>query len=305
VEGRNEGRARNPGGGTAAGGSGVRGAQGVEGGLLRRTVAAVRADDLTDRAAALTYYAVLAIFPALIALISLLGLVSDPKETTDTLTEFVTKVGPSSAASTFKGSIDALASNRAAVGAGLVVGLALALWTASAYVGAFSRASDVIYGEDEERPAWRVRPLQMLVTLVLVLLVAVVAAALVITGPLAADLGAALGIGDAAVTAWEIAKWPVVLLIVVGVIAALYASTPSAKPSGVGAVLPGALLAVAAWLLASAGFAAYAAHFSRYDRTYGALGGVVVFLVWLWITNLAILLGAELNAARARGRAAA
>ena len=184
----------------------------------------------------------------------------------------------------------------------LIVGIAAALWTASGYVGAFMRASNVIYEVEEGRSIVKLRPLQMLVTLVLVLLLALVLVALVLTGPLAEAVGSAVGLGSAAVTAWDIAKWPVLLAVVVVMIALLYYASPNAKLRGVKSILPGAALAVVVWLVASAGFAFYVANFGSYDKTYGTLGGVVVFLVWVWLTNVAILLGAELNAERERSR---
>jgi membrane protein len=184
----------------------------------------------------------------------------------------------------------------------LVVGIAAALWTASGYVGAFMRASNVIYEVEEGRSIFKLRPLQMLVTLLLVLLLAVVLIAVVVTGPLADAVGSAVGLGSAAVTAWDIAKWPVLLAVVVVMIALLYFASPNAKLGGIKSILPGAALAVVVWLIASAGFAFYVANFGSYDKTYGALGGVVMFLVWVWLTNVAILLGAELNAERERSR---
>ena len=184
----------------------------------------------------------------------------------------------------------------------LIVGIAAALWTASGYVGAFMRAANVIYEVEEGRSIVKLRPLQMLVTLVLVLLLALVLVALVLTGPLAEAVGSAVGLGSAAVTAWDIAKWPVLLAVVVVMIALLYYASPNAKLGGVKSILPGAALAVVVWLVASAAFAFYVANFGSYDKTYGTLGGVVIFLVWVWLTNVAILLGAELNAERERSR---
>jgi membrane protein len=184
----------------------------------------------------------------------------------------------------------------------LIVGVAAALWTASGYVGAFMRAANVIYEVDEGRSIVKLRPLQMLVTLVLVLLLAMVLVALVLTGPVAEAVGSAVGLGSAAVTVWDIAKWPVLLAVVVVMIALLYYASPNAKLRGMRSILPGAALAVVVWLVASAAFAFYVANFGSYDKTYGALGGVVIFLVWVWLTNVAILLGAELNAERERSR---
>ncbi len=276
--------------------------KGSLGQTLKRTLTEFKEDELTDRAAALTYYAILSIFPALIALVSIVGLVADPQKVTDTLTEVVSSVGPSSAVDTFKGPIESLTKTSGAAGVLLIVGIVAALWTASGYVGAFMRAANVIYEVEEGRSFVKLRPLQMLVTLVLVLLLALVLVALVLTGPLAEAVGSAIGIADSAVTLWDIAKWPVLLAVVVGMIALLYYASPNAKLGGFKSIVPGAVFAIVVWLVASAAFAFYVANFGSYDKTYGTLGGVVIFLVWLWITNLAILFGAELNAERERSR---
>lgn len=267
---------------------------------LKRTFAEFKEDELTDRAAALTYYGVLSIFPALIALVSIVGLIFDSARITKALTDVVSSVGPASAVETFKGPIETITKSSGTAGIMLIVGIAAALWTASGYVGAFMRAANVIYEVEEGRSIVKLRPLQMLVTLVLVLLLALVLVALVLTGPLAEAVGSAVGIGSAAVTAWDVAKWPVLLAVVVVMIALLYYASPNAKLRGVKSILPGAAVAVFVWLVASAAFAFYVANFGSYDKTYGALGGVVIFLVWAWLTNVAILLGAQLNAERER-----
>jgi membrane protein len=269
---------------------------------LKRTLAEFKEDELTDRAAALTYYGVLSIFPALIALVSIVGLVGDPATVTRTLTDVVSSVGPASAVDTFQGPIESVTSNRGAAGVLLIVGIVTALWTASGYVGAFMRASNVIYEVEEGRPFVKLRPLQMLVTLVLILMLALVLMAVVLTGPLADAIGDAVGLGSTAVTVWDIAKWPVLLAVTIAMIALLYFASPNAKLRGFTSILPGAALAVVIWIIASAVFAFYVANFGSYDKTYGALGGVVIFLVWMWLTNVAILLGAELNAERERSR---
>ncbi|WP_327294101.1 MULTISPECIES: YihY/virulence factor BrkB family protein [unclassified Streptomyces] len=269
---------------------------------VKRTLAEFKEDNLPDYAAALTYYSVLSVFPALIALISIVGLVMDPKTIIDKATNLISSIGPASAVNTFKGPIKGLASNRGTGTVMLIVGLAGALWTASGYVGAFMRASNHIYEVEEGRPFLKLRPLQLLVTLILVLLQAIVLVALVVTGPLARKVGSAIGAGDAAVTAWNYAKWPVLIVVVVLIFSILYYASPNARLRGFKTVLPGAGLALVLWLIASVGFAFYVANFGSYNKTYGALGGVIVFLVWLWITNLAILLGAEFNAERERGR---
>jgi membrane protein len=270
-------------------------------GVLRRTITEFSEDNLTDWAAALTYYGLLAIFPALIALVSLVGLFADPEVTAQKITEIVTQIGPSSGAETFSGPIESITSNQSAAGILFVVGLLAALWSASAYVGAFMRASNVIYETPEGRPIWRLRPLQILVTLVMVILVAILALSLVLTGPIVDAVAEPLGISSTATTIWDIAKWPVMVVIVLTIIAVLYYSTPNVKLRGFKWVTPGTILALVAWLIASAGFAFYVANFGSYDKTYGTLGGVVVMLIWLWITNLALLFGQELNAERERG----
>lgn len=194
----------------------------------------------------------------------------------------------------------AITSNRSGAGIALIAGLAGALWSASGYIGGFMRASNVIFETPEGRPIWKLRPLQLLVTLIMVILVAVVALSLVLTGPIVSAVAKPLGIGSLAVTVWNIAKWPVLIVIVLVMIMLLYYASPNVKLRGFKWVLPGALLALLAWVIASIAFAFFVANFGSYNKTYGALASVVVFLVWLWITNVAILLGAELNAERER-----
>jgi len=269
---------------------------------VKRTVTEFSEDNMSDWAAALTYYGLLSLFPALIALVSIVGLVGDPATTTKAITDMVTKLGPSSAADTFAGPIKSITSNRGTAGVLFIVGLATALWSASAYVGAFMRAANVIYETPEGRPFWRLRPLQILVTLAMLLLLALVAVALVLTGPVVTAVAGPLGIGSTAVSIWDIAKWPVLLAVMVTMFAVLFYAAPNVRLAGFKWVTPGALLAIVVWLVASAAFAFYAANFGSYDKTYGTLGGLVCLLVWLWITNVALLLGMELNSERERSR---
>lgn len=269
---------------------------------LKRTVKEFKDDGLTDWAAALTYYAVLSLFPALIALISIVGLVMDPKQITDALTDLVRELGPASAVDTFAGPIDSLANSTAQAGVLLVVGIAGAIWSASGWVGGMFRASNAIYEIDEGRPFYKLRPLQVAVTLVMVVLLMLLLIALVLTGPVAREVGDAVGAGDTAVSIWNVAKWPVMLLVALFMLAVVYYVAPNARLPRFRLVTPGSLLAVALWLAASAGFALYVANFGSYNKTYGALGGVITFLVWLWITNIAVLLGQELNAEIERSR---
>jgi membrane protein len=271
-------------------------------GTLKRVVSEFKDDNLTDWAAALTYYAVLSIFPAFIAMISILGLVVDPQTITRVITDIVAQLGPASAVDTFEGPIEQISSNRSTALLGLILGLGVALWTASNYVGAFMRASNSIYEREEGRPFWKLRPVQLFITLLLVLMAALVVLALILTGPVAKAVGDAVGLGDAAVTAWNIAKWPVMLVMVMLMLAILYWSAPNAKPAGFRWVSPGSVVAVALAIVASVGFAFYVANFGSYNKTYGTLAGVIVFLVWMWITNIAVLMGAELNAETERAR---
>ena len=267
---------------------------------VKRTVTEFMEDDLTDWAAALTYYALLAIFPALVAFVGVFGLVADPAEATRTITEIVNQVGPQSAAQTFAGPIESVTSSSGTSVTMAIVGTLVALWSASSYVGAFIRTSNVIYETPEGRPFWKLRPLQLAITLATVALAVITVLGLIVSGPLAEAVGSAIGVSDAAVEFFEIAKWPVLLAFVMTIISILYYASPNVKVRGFRWVTPGSVLAVVVWLLASAGFAFYVANFASYDKTYGTLGGVIVLLVWMWITNLAILFGHQFNAERER-----
>ena len=269
---------------------------------LKRTATELREDGATDWAAALTYYSVLSIFPALLAMVSIVGVFGDPEEVTQTMTDIVESFGPSGTADTLREPIESLTANRNTAGVMLVVGLVGALWSGSGYVRAFSRASNVVWEVEEGRPIYKLRPLQMLVTLVLVLLLAAVAVALVATGPVASNVGSALGIGDLALTIWGIAKWPVMIAVVLLCIALLYHAAPNAEVRSFGFVLPGAVAAVVGWLIVSALFSIYLANFGSYNQTYGSLAGIIIFLIWLWLTNLSVIFGTEFNAERERSR---
>ena len=262
------------------------------GGTLKRTLKEFSEDNLTDWAAALTYYGVLALFPAIIALLSIVGLLTDPR----TLTDALTAVVPASAAETLNPVIEQLAGSTAPVGLGLILGLAGAIWSASGYVGAFTRAANVVYETPEGRKIWKLKPLQLLVTLIGVLFAAVIVAMLVLSGPVVEAVGSAIGVGETGLTVWNIVKWPVVLVVLALMIAVLYYSTPNVRLRGFKWVSPGAAVAILVAIVASAAFAFYAANFSSYNATYGALAGVVVFLVWFWLINVALLFGIELDA---------
>ena len=269
--------------------------------VVRKTVREFSDDQCTDLAAALTYYAVLAMFPAAVALLSLVGLVGRGPETVDTLLQILSGVGATSVADTLRPTLDQLSQGTGA-GLAFVLGLAGALWSASGYVGAFGRAMNRIYEVREGRPIWKLRPAMLLLTVVLVALVAVTLLGLVLTGPVAESVGDAVGLGSTVVTVWGIAKWPVLLGVVVVIVALLYYATPNVRQPSFRWVSVGAVLAIVTWALLSAGFGFYVANFSSYSKTYGSLAGVIVFLLWLWITNLALLFGAELDAELERGR---
>ena len=268
---------------------------------LKRTFREFKEDNLTDWAAALTYYGVLAIFPALIVLVSILQLVGE--SATQPLLDELGTVAPGPAKDIFTSAIKDLQGNQGAAGVLFIVGLLGALWSASGYVSAFMRASNAIYDMEEGRPIWKTLPVRVGLTLVLLVLLAVTTLAVVLTGGLAQQVGNLVGLGDTAVTVWNIAKWPVLLLVVSFMFALLYWAAPNVKQPGFRWVSPGGILAVIGWLIASAAFAFYVSSFGSYNKTYGALGGVIVFLVWLWISNIMILLGAEFNAELERGRA--
>jgi membrane protein len=270
------------------------------GGTVKRMLKEISQDNLTDSAAALTYYGVLAMFPAVIALISIVGLVFDPHQIARGLTTVLNQIAPGTAAKTFSGVISNLAGSTATAGLGLILGLAGALWSASGYVGAFTRAANVIWETPEGRPFWKLKPLQLLLTLIGVLFTAVIAAAVALSGPIVRAVGNAIGLSGTAVTVWNIAKWPVLVVIVALMVAILYYLAPNVRLRGFRWVSPGAALAVVVWIVASALFAFYVANFGSYNKTYGSLAGIVVFLVWFWITNLALLIGVELDSERER-----
>jgi membrane protein len=269
--------------------------------VLKRTGREFKEDNLTDWAAALTYYGVLAIFPALIVLVSILGLVGE--SATKPLIDNLGTVAPGPAKEIVTSAIENLQGDRGAAGVLFVVGLLAALWSASGYVAAFMRASNAIYDMEEGRPVWTTLPVRVGLTLVLLVLLALSTIAVVLTGGLAEKVGDLVGLGSTAVTVWNLAKWPVLLLVVSFMFALLYWAAPNVKHPGFRWISPGGVLAVVGWLIASGAFAFYVSNFGSYNKTYGALGGVVVFLVWLWISNIMILLGAEFNAELERERA--
>jgi membrane protein len=270
------------------------------GGVLKRTLREFNGDHLTDLAAALTYYGTLAIFPMLIVIVAVLGLLGH--SVTQSLINNLNAVAPGAARTILTSAIKNIQSHQGAAGIAFIIGLAVALWSASGYIAAFMRASNVIWDVPEGRPIYKRLPIRLGVTLLTVVLLTVSAAAVVLTGSLASKVGGVIGVGSTAVTIWDIAKWPVMLVIVAFILAILYYAGPNVRQPGMAWVSPGSVLAVVLWVLASALFAFYVSQFSSYSKTYGALASVIVFLVWLWLTNVVILFGAELNAETERGR---
>nr|WP_307726058.1 YhjD/YihY/BrkB family envelope integrity protein [Actinotalea fermentans] len=268
---------------------------------LRMTVREFQTDNATDLAAALTYFAVLALFPAVLALVSVFGLFGDAQVVVDRVMALVDEMAGDLDLQQVQTVVEDLASQDRA-GIALITGLVVALWSASGYVAAFSRAMNRIYEIDEGRPFWKLRPVLLLVTLVTVLLVAVTLAAMVLSGPVAEAIGGAIGLSDVAVTVWDIAKWLVIAVLVALTIALLYWATPNVRQPRFRWISVGSFVALLVWALGTAGFAFYVATFGRYGETYGALAGVIVFLLWLWITNNALLFGAELDAELERAR---
>ena len=269
---------------------------------VKRTVREFQVDNLKDWAAALTYYSVLSIFPALLVLISLLDLAGP--STIERLLDNLGQVAPGSVNQILEGAINNLRQTRGSAGVLALAGLAVALWSASNYIAAFMRASNAIYDVPEGRPVWKTLPIRIAVTVVVMVLLAASAVAVVATGGLADRIGRLLGLGSAVVTAWDLVKWPVLLLLISFLFALLYWASPNAK-QGFRWVTPGGIMAVVVWVAASVAFAIYVANFGSYNKTYGSLASVIIFLVWLWLSNTAILLGAELNAELERSRAIA
>ncbi len=262
---------------------------------LRDAAKSFHSENRTDNAAGLTYYSVLSIFPGLIIVVSLLGVLGS-QDSIEGLLRIAEDLGSSSAVDTLRGPIENIVEHSGEAGVALVIGLVAALWSASGYVGAFIRAANEIYGVEEDRPFWKLRPRQLVITVVMTVAVAVILTALVVSGPLATAIGDEIGLGDTALTVWSIAKWPLLFLGVVAVIGLLYRYSPNAEHEGARWILPGSLAATVLWLVASAGFSFYVSNFGSYSGTYGSLAGGVVLLLWLWLTNVAVVFGAQFAA---------
>jgi membrane protein len=269
--------------------------------IAKKTLREFNRDQCTDLAAALTYWAVLAVAPAALAVVSMLGLFGDTEQLVNDVMEAAERVAPTSSLQSIQPIVDNLASKQG-TGVGVLIGLLIALWSASGYVNAFSRAMNRMYQIDEGRPFWKLRPVMLLVTLILLALVALVIMAMVLSGPVAEAIGAAIGLSDVTVTVWNIAKWPVIVALVVVIIAVLYYATPNVRQPKIKWISVGSVVAIVVWALGTAAFGLYVSKAGNYDATYGTLAGVIIFLLWLWLTNNALLFGAELDGELERGR---
>jgi len=265
-------------------------------------VQAFRDDNATDWAASLTYYGILSLFPGMIVLFSLLGIFGSYPETANAMLDILDELGPASAVETMTDPIKDITRESGKAGAFLGLGTVTAIWAASGYLGAFSRASNAIFGVTESRPFWKLRPQQVLVTVILLVFAALLLIGIVVSGPIAAAIGDVVGLGDETLEAWSTAKWPVMILLVALMVAILFYWAADLGEKRFRMIAPGSLFAVLAVIAASALFGLYVSHFDSYGATYGSLGGVVVFLLWLWIANNGLLLGQELNAALLRRR---
>jgi membrane protein len=270
-------------------------------GVVKRSIREFKDDGLTDWAAVLTYYGILSIFPAMLAVVSILGLFGS--RATGPLLDNVSTLAPGPVRDILTQSLQGLEQNQRGAGLLAVVSIVIAVWSASSYIAAFMRASNAVYDMPEGRPIWKTIPLRLVVTVVLVILLAVSAVIVVFTGGLADRAGQVLGIGDTGVAVWNVAKWPVLLVAVMLVLAILYWAAPNVRHPGFRWITPGSVLAVVLWVIASVGFGFYVANFGSYNKTYGTFAGVIIFLIWLWVTNLAVLFGVELDAELVRARA--
>lgn len=262
--------------------------------ILVRTLRQFKHDHITDRAAALTYFGVLSMFPGLLVLVSILGLVG--QDTTQKVLDNVGQLAPGGVKSFLNGVISQTQGRTGTASVAAIIGILIAIWSASGYIAAFMRATNQIYGVEEGRPIWKTAPTRLAVTVVIMVMLVLSALMVVLTGSVARQFGTALGIGHTAVLVWDIAKWPVLLVVVSVMFSLLYWACPNVKQPGLRWITPGGALAVVIWLLASGAFGLYVSFSGSYNKTYGSLATVIIFLVWLWITNIAILLGAEFNA---------
>ncbi|WP_431797300.1 YihY/virulence factor BrkB family protein [Microbacterium kunmingense] len=269
--------------------------------LLRRTFVEFIRDDGVDAAGSLTFFGVLAIFPAGLAIMAVIGIVGDSDDVRERLLSLLGQVAPGPVIDT----ADAVLANvtgSSGADVTLILSVAVALWSSSIYVTAFGRCVNRIYGVAEGRPYWKRKLLQLGLTVVLLTAVIVMIAIVMLSGPTLRFIGDLLGIREAALDVWDIVRWPVFAVALVAVIVILFRGTGNVRPPRFRWLALGALFAMLLMGAASIGFGFYAANFARYNETFGTFAGVTVFLIWLFLVNAALLLGVELNAEVERGR---
>jgi membrane protein len=234
--------------------------------------------------------------------VALLGVLGQYPRTFNAVLQIVGGFAPPSTVQTLSGPVRQIITDKGGAGALLGVGLAGAIWAASGYVGTFSWAANVVWEAKRGRSWYRQWPFNLAVTLVALLGVTLVLVGVVLTGPVASSVGRQFGIGSTGIEIWNIGKWPVIVVVVISMISGLYYIAPNVRPPSWRWLTPGAMLAVIAWGITSIAFGFYVANFGSYNKTYGTLGAVVTFLVWAWLTNIAVLLGIELDSEVERER---
>ena len=271
--------------------------------IAKRTFDHYRSDGVSNLAAALTYRSVLSVFPGLIALVALLGVLGEYPSTFNAVLNIIGGFAPRSTVSTVAEPVrKIITTDKGSAGALLGAGLAGAMWGASGYVGTLSWASNVIWEARRGRSWYRQWPFNLVVTAFTLALLTLILTALVLTGPVATSVGDHFGIGSTTVTVWGVAKWPVIVAVVMMLVTVLYFIAPNVRPPGGRWLAPGATFAVFVWVVITLLFGVYIAHFGNYDKTYGSLATIITFLVWVWLTNIAMLLGIVLNSEIERER---
>ncbi|MFH9268532.1 YihY/virulence factor BrkB family protein [Streptomyces sp. NPDC017546] len=259
---------------------------------LRRTPVSLWNDDITDWAAALTYYAILALLPALLATVSVIGLASP--DATGALIADITAFAPAESGEALRRPLEAATEQRSAVWLLVATGSVSAVWSACSYLAVFRRAMHAMHGVRDTRPPLRQAHIIVVSAIGLLLLLMTSAFAIVMTGPSARWLGRRIGLPHEGETLWAALKWPLLVFLVACLIMVLFSTGPRSA-RGVRRSLPGGILAALCWLTASALFALYATQVGSYSRLYGSLAGLVVFLIWIWFANLSLLAGAQFN----------
>ncbi len=294
---------RRPGAGQVESGTGTRAAGSPRAGwivIFKRSLKQLKRDGITDRAATLTYFGVLAIFPAVLVLVSILGLIGP-----DTAQRFLTSVqsvAPGGVTDFLSAVIGQVQGKAGAASAAAIVGILVALWSASGYIAAFMRSANAVYHVPEGRPVWKTIPVRLGTTVSVVVLLVLCVVIVGVTGPIADKIGQLIGVGGALQWLWAIAKWPVLIILVALLFSLLYGVTPNVKYGRFRLLTAGGVVAVVIWLVASGLFGVYVSFSGSYNKTYGSLATVIVFLVWLWISNIAILIGLEFDSEVARER---